>query len=147
MQLHPQKKQISAKLTLKMLEFITITLFLHVWQMQLLDLQQELIQAILLQHKYQPGKLFHIEQLLVLQKTEELFILHTTQMENHIHHVKLIFAMELQSMVSTLMLEHFSTHIFWDVMDKVQTSLECINNALQIQELVELLILLPLQKW
>jgi hypothetical protein len=71
---------------------------------------------------------------------EELFTLHTTPMENHIHHAKLIFAMVFQSMEFTLMLAHSSILTFWDVLDKDQMLLECINNALQIQEHVELLI-------
>ena len=61
--------------------------------MQLLVLLKVLIQEMLHQLQHQPGKQSHTEQLLVLQKTEELFTLHTTLMENHIHHVKLIFAM------------------------------------------------------
>ena len=78
---------------------------------------------------------------------EELFILHTTQMDNHIHHVKLIFAMVFQSMESTLMLAHSSILTLWDVLDKDQMLLVCINNALQIQEHVELLIRPLHQAW
>ena len=47
----------------KELEFITITLFLHALQMQLLVLHKVLIQEMLQLLKYQPGKLFHLEQL------------------------------------------------------------------------------------
>jgi len=48
---------------------------------------------MLQQHKFQHGHLSHTEQLLVSQKTEELFIHPFTQMDKHTHLAQLIFAM------------------------------------------------------